>query len=161
VQIEQTLRDSLSIKTIYWLGDGIAGDDTDGHVDDLSRFFGVDSIVTAVEKNSRDVNYRALHDNLERLKSLRTPAGKKFKLVELPMPRPCYRDAQRLPATYANFLVLNGAVLMPTFRQPKRDREAAEVIAACFLGREVVPIDCLDLVIGRGTLHCISQQQPA
>jgi len=161
VQIERALRDSLNVQTIYWLGDGIAGDDTDGHVDDLSRFFGAASIVTAVEKNSRDVNYRALHDNLERLKSLRTPAGKKFKLVELPMPRPCYRDAQRLPATYANFLVLNGAVLMPTFRQPKRDREAAEVIAACFPGREVVPIDCLDLVIGRGTLHCISQQQPA
>jgi len=151
----------LNVHTIYWLGDGIAGDDTDGHVDDLSRFFGTSSILTAVEKNTRDVNYRALAENLERLKSLRTPAGKKFKLVELPMPRPCYRGAQRLPATYANFLVLNGAVLMPMFRQPKRDREAAEVLAACFPGREVVPIDCLDLVIGRGTLHCISQQQPA
>jgi len=160
-QIERALRDFLNVHTIYWLGDGIAGDDTDGHVDDLSRFFGTSSILTAVEKNTRDVNYRALAENLERLKSLRTPAGKKFKLVELPMPRPCYRGAQRLPATYANFLVLNGAVLMPMFRQPKRDREAAEVLAACFPGREVVPIDCLDLVIGRGTLHCISQQQPA
>jgi agmatine deiminase len=160
-QIEQALRDFLGVHTIYWLGDGIAGDDTDGHVDDLSRFFRADGIVTAVESNSRDVNYRALQENLARLKSLRTPAGKKFKLVELPMPRACYRDEQRLPATYANFLVLNGAVLMPTFRQPKRDREAAEVLAACFPGREIVPIDCLDLVIGRGTLHCISQQQPA
>jgi len=160
-QIERALRDFLNVHTIYWLGDGIAGDDTDGHVDDLSRFFGTSSILTAVEKNTRDVNYRALAENLERLKSLRTPAGKKFKLVELPMPRPCYRGAQRLPATYANFLVLNGAVLMPMFRQPKRDREAAEVLVSCFPGREVVPIDCLDLVIGRGTLHCISQQQPA
>jgi len=160
-QIEQALRDFLGVHTIYWLGDGIAGDDTDGHVDDLSRFFRADGIVTAVESNSRDVNYRALQENLARLKSLRTPAGKKFKLFELPMPRACYRDKQRLPATYANFLLLNGAVLVPTFRQPKRDREAAEVLAACFPGREIVPIDCLDLVIGRGTLHCISQQQPA
>jgi agmatine deiminase len=77
------------------------------------------------------------------------------------MPRPCYRDEQRLPATYANYLVLNGAVLMPTFRQPKRDAEAAEILADCFPGREIVPVDCLDLVLGRGTLHCISQQQPA
>jgi len=160
-QIEQALRDSLGVQTIYWLCDGIAGDDTDGHVDDLSRFFRADGILTAVETNSRDVNYAPLRENLERLRSLRTPAGKKFKLVELPMPRACYRNEQRLPATYANFLVLNGAVLMPAFRQPKRDREAAEMIAACFPGREVVPVDCLDLVIGRGTLHCISQQQPA
>jgi agmatine deiminase len=160
-QIEQALRAYLGVQTIHWLGDGIAGDDTDGHVDDLSRFFRADGIVTAVETTSRDVNYRALRENLERLKSLRTPAGKKFNLIELPMPRPCYRDQQRLPATYANYLVLNGAVLMPTFRQPKRDSEAAELLAACFPGREVVPIDCLDLVIGRGTLHCISQQQPA
>jgi len=160
-QIEQELRDFLGVHTVYWLGDGIAGDDTDGHVDDLSRFFQADGIITAVETNSRDLNHRALRENLDRLKSLRTPAGKKFKLVELPMPRPCYRHEQRLPATYANFLLLNGAVLMPTFRQPKRDREAAEVLAACFPRREVVRIDCLDLVVGRGTLHCISQQQPA
>lgn len=160
-QIEQALRDYLGVHTIYWLGDGIEGDDTDGHVDDLSRFFRADGIITAVESNSRDVNYRALHENLERLKSLRTPSGKKFKLVELPMPRPCYRNEQRLPATYANYLVLNGAVLMPAFRQPKRDREAAEILATCFPGREIIPIDCLDLVLGRGTLHCITQQQPA
>lgn len=160
-QIEQALREFLDVHTIYWLGAGIVGDDTDGHVDDLSRFFRADGIVTVVESNSRDVNYRALRENLERLKSFRTPAGKKFKLIELPMPRPCYRHEQRLPATYANFLLLNGAVLMPTFRQPKRDCEAAEVLAACFPGRELVLIDCLDLVIGRGTLHCISQQQPA
>jgi agmatine deiminase len=160
-QIEQALRDYLGVKTIYWLGDGIEGDDTDGHVDDLSRFFRRDAIVTAVESNSRDVNHRALKNNLERLKSLRMPSGKKFKLVELPMPAPCYRGKQRLPATYANYLILNGAVLMPAFRQPKRDRQAAEILGDCFPGREIVPIDCLDLVLGRGTLHCISQQQPA
>jgi agmatine deiminase len=160
-QIEQALRDFLGVHTVYWLGDGIVGDDTDGHVDDLSRFFRAEGIVTAVESNPRDENYRALADNLDRLRSLRTPAGRKFKLVELPMPKACYRGKQRLPATYANFLVLNGAVLMPAFRQPRRDEEAAELLASCFPGRQIVPIDCLDLVLGRGTLHCISQQQPA
>jgi agmatine deiminase len=102
-----------------------------------------------------------LQENLERLRSFRTPAGKKFRIVELPMPRPCYSDRQRLPASYANFLILNGAVLMPAFRQPKRDAEAAEVLAGCFPGRAIVPVDCADLVWGLGTLHCISQQQPA
>ena len=160
-QIEQNLRDWLGVHTVVWLGDGIVGDDTDGHVDDLSRFFRADGIVTAVESNSRDKNHRALQENLERLQSLRTPAGKKFELAELPMPRPCFCDGRRMPATYANFLVLNGAVLMPAFRQPRRDAAAAEVLAGCFPGREIVPIDCLDLVWGLGTLHCISQQQPA
>lgn len=160
-EIETALRDFLGVHTVHWLGEGIEGDDTDGHVDDLSRFFRPDGIVTAVETNTRDANYRALRDNLERLKSLRTPRGRKFKLVELPMPRACFRGRQRLPATYANYLVLNGAVLIPAFRQPRRDREAAEILAGCFPGREIVPVDCLDLVLGRGTLHCISQQQPA
>ena len=93
--------------------------------------------------------------------SLRTPDGKKFTIVELPMPKPTFCEGQQLPASYANFLVINGAVLMPTFQQPKRDAEAAEVLAACFPGRTIIPIDCLELVWGLGTLHCISQQQPA
>jgi agmatine deiminase len=160
-EIEARLKSHLGVKTILWLGDGILGDDTDGHVDDLSRFYAPDGIVAAVESDPRDGNYRALRDNLERLRSLRTPAGRKFRLVELPMPRACHRGRHRLPATYANFLILNGAVLMPAFRQPRRDAEAAEILAGCFPGREIVPIDCLDLVEGRGTLHCISQQQPA
>ncbi|MFT3781257.1 MAG: agmatine deiminase family protein [Nibricoccus sp.] len=160
-QIERALREFLGVETIYWLGDGIEGDDTDGHVDDLSRFTPAGGIITAVESNAKDVNYRALRENLERLKSLRTPAGKKFKIIELPMPKPCFSGEQRLPATYANYLVLNGAVLMPAFRQKKRDAEAREILADCFPDREIVPIDCLDLVLGRGTLHCISQQQPA
>ena len=161
-EIERALRDMLGVRTILWLGDGIVGDDTDGHVDDLTRFFSADGIVTAVEPNQRDVNHRALHENLGRLRSLRTPAGKKFKIVELRMPKPCFGDAgQRLPASYANFLILNGAVLMPAFRQPRRDAEAAEILAGCFPGREIVPVDCLELVLGLGTLHCISQQQPA
>ena len=160
-QIEQALRDYLGVEHILWLGDGIVGDDTDGHIDDLSRFFRADGILTVVESNKRDKNHGILQENLERLHSLRTPAGKKFKIVELPMPKASYCDGQRLPASYANFLVINGAVLMPAFRQPKRDAEAAEILADCFPGREIVPVDCLELVWGLGTLHCISQQQPA
>jgi agmatine deiminase len=160
-QIEQALRDALGIRTVIWLGDGIVGDDTDGHVDDLTRFFSATGIVTAVERNRRDANHAALRDNLGRLHSLRTPAGGRFRIVELPMPAPCMRAGRRLPASYANFLVINGAVLVPSFRQPRRDRQAAEVLSSCFPGREVVPIDCLELVAGLGTLHCISQQQPA
>jgi agmatine deiminase len=95
------------------------------------------------------------------LHALRTPAGRKFQIVELPLPLPCLCDGQQMPASYANFLILNGAVLMPAFRQPKRDAAAAELLAGCFPGREIIPIDCLELVWGRGTLHCISQQQPA
>ncbi len=160
-QIEKNLRDYLGVKTILWLGDGIVGDDTDGHIDDLSRFFSADGIVTVVEGNKRTKNYRILQENLERLHALRTPKGKKFRIVELPMPKAAFCDGQVLPASYANFLVINGAVLMPAFQQPKRDAEAAEILAGCFPGREIIPIDCLELVWGLGTLHCISQQQPA
>ena len=160
-QIEQALRDYLGIETVLWLGDGIIGDDTDGHIDDLSRFFSEDGIVTVVEGNRRDKNYPILRENLERLHALRTKRGKKFKIAELPMPKPCFCKGQQLPASYANFLVINSAVLMPAFQQPKRDAEAAEVLANCFSGREIIPIDCLELVWGLGTLHCISQQQPA
>ncbi|MGA3007376.1 MAG: agmatine deiminase family protein [Opitutaceae bacterium] len=160
-QIEQNLRDYLGVHTIFWLGDGIAGDDTDGHVDDLSRFFRADGIVTVVEPNRDDPNYPPLEENLHRLKSFRTPAGKKFTIAELPMPKPCFRDGRRMPASYANFLVINGAVLMPAFRQPDRDAAAADVLAGCFPGREIISIDCLDLVWGLGALHCISQQQPS
>jgi len=160
-EIEQNLRDTLGIETVLWLGEGIAGDDTDGHVDDLTRFYRADGILTGVERNPKDVNYRALRDNLERIESLRTPQGKRFKVAKLPMPDPVRRKGTRLPASYANFLIINGAVLMPAFRQPRKDREAAEILGSCFPGREVIAIDCLELVWGLGTLHCISQQQPA
>jgi agmatine deiminase len=160
VEIVRNLRDYLGVDTVLWLGDGIAGDDTDGHVDDIARFFSGDGIVTCVEANRRDVNFHALNENLLRLRSMRTPAGRRFRIFELPMPAPVFRGKRRLPASYANFLVINGAVLMPTFRQPRRDRAAAEVLAGCFPRRQVIPIDCLELVWGLGTLHCISQQQP-
>jgi agmatine deiminase len=160
-EIQQALRDTLGVHTILWLREGIVGDDTDGHVDDLTRFFAADGMVTAVERNKRDANYPMLAENLARLRAMRTPSGKKFRLAELPMPAPLHRKGVRLPASYANFLVINGAVLMPAFRQPRRDAEAREVLADCFPGRQIVPIDCVELVWGLGTLHCISQQQPA
>jgi agmatine deiminase len=159
-EIERALHDYLGVSQVLWLGDGIIGDDTDGHIDDMTRFFSVNGIVTVMENNKRDKNHPILQENLDRLKSLRTPAGKKFKIVELPMPKPAFCDGQQLPASYANFLIINGAVLMPAFRQPKRDAEAAEILAGCFPGRAIIPIDCLELVWGLGTLHCISQQQP-
>ncbi len=160
-QIEQNLRDYLGVRTILWLGEGIVGDDTDGHIDDMTRFFREDGIVTCVESNRRDPNHRILAGNFERLRSFRTPAGKKFDVVTLPMPKPISFRRQRVPASYANFLVINRAVLVPTFRQKRNDAEACEIIGACFAGREIVPIDCYDLVWGLGTLHCLSQQQPA
>ena len=160
-QIEQVLKQNLGVSRILWLGAGIVGDDTDGHVDDLSRFFRAEGIVTAVERNQQDLNYRPLRENLERLEGLRTPGDRKFTLATLPMPAPCFCGTQRLPASYANFLVINGAVLMPAFRQPRKDAEAAAVLAACFPDRKVISVDCLELVWGLGALHCVSQQQPA
>jgi agmatine deiminase len=159
--IEGNLREYLGAKTVLWLGDGILGDDTDGHIDDMTRFYREDGFITCVELNQRDANHRILEDNLDRLRGFRTPAGKKFKIVTLPMPKPFGFQGQRVPASYANFLVINGAVLVPTFQQKKRDAEACEIIRGCFHDREIVPIDCYHLIWGLGTLHCISQQQPA
>src|SRR4051812_31914480 len=159
-QIEQNLRDYLGVKQVLWVGDGILGDDTDGHIDDITRFYKPDGFITAVEPNPRDPNHKILEENLERLRSFRTLAGKKFDVVKLPMPKPFAFQGQRVPASYANFLIVNRAVLVPTFRQKKRDAEACEIIGGCFPGREVVPIDCYELIWGLGTLHCISQQQP-
>lgn len=160
-QIERNLKDYLGVKQILWVGDGIIGDDTDGHIDDITRFYKPDGFITCVEPNRRDPNHKILEENLERLRSFRTPKGKKFDLVTLPMPKPFKFEGQQVPASYANFLIINGAVLVPQFRQPKRDAEARAIIGNCFPGREVIGIDCYHLIWGLGTLHCISQQQPA
>jgi agmatine deiminase len=149
------------VTKVLWVGEGIIGDDTDGHIDDMTRFYKPDGFITCFEANTRDKNHAILAENLERLHDFRTPKGKKFDIVELPMPKPFAFKRQRVPASYANFLIVNGAVLVPTFRQRKRDAEACEIIGGCFPGREVVPIDCYHLIWGLGTLHCISQQQPA
>lgn len=160
-QIEKNLKDYLGVQQILWVGDGIIGDDTDGHIDDITRFYKPDGFITCVEPNERDKNHKILAENLERLKSFRTPEGKKFSIVELPMPKPFAFQRQRVPASYANFLLINGAVLMPTFRQKVRDAQALEIVGSCFPGREAIGIDCYHLIWGLGTLHCLSQQQPA
>lgn len=160
-QIEEALQDYLGVNQVLWLGEGIVGDDTDGHIDDITRFFRADGFITCVESNRRDPNHELLAENLERLRGFRTPAGRRFTIVELPMPRPMAFQGQRVPASYANFLIINGAVLVPQFRQGRRDAEACAIIGDCFPGREIVPIDCHHLIWGLGTLHCISQQQPA
>ena len=160
-QIERALRDYLGVNQVLWLGDGIVGDDTDGHVDDITRFFRPDGILTCVEPNRRDPNHRPLAKNLERLQGFRTRTGGRFEIVPLPMPRPITFDGQRVPASYANFLIVNGAVLVPTFRQPQRDAAALGLIGECFPGRAIVPVDCFDIIWGLGTLHCLSQQQPS
>ncbi|MEO6994726.1 MAG: agmatine deiminase family protein, partial [Lacunisphaera sp.] len=160
-QIEQNLKDYLGVKKVLWVGEGIVGDDTDGHIDDITRFYKADGFVTAIEPNKRDPNHKLLAENLERLKGFRTSAGKNFDLVTLPMPKPFGFRGQQVPASYANFLIINGAVLVPQFRQKKRDAEVREILSYCFSGREIIPIDCYHLIWGLGTLHCLSQQQPA
>jgi agmatine deiminase len=145
---------------VIWLGRGIAGDDTHGHVDDITRFVGPTTIITAVEPNSKDPNHEPLTENLARLKGARTAGGKQFTLVELPLPRPVVFRNQRLPASYANFYIANGLVLVPTFHDPN-DRIALGILAEVFPDREVIGIHAVDLVWGLGTLHCMTQQQPA
>ncbi|MBU3664656.1 MAG: agmatine deiminase family protein [Chthoniobacterales bacterium] len=160
-QVEDNLRGWLGVRNILWLGDGIEGDDTDGHIDDLTRFAGKSRVVTVVEDNPADANHEILGENLRALRQLRDEDGDPLEIVTLPMPanRLDY-EGQRLPASYANFLVLNGGVLMPSFRDP-RDDEAAAILAPVFPGRKVVPVDCRDIIVGLGTVHCLSQQQPA
>ncbi|MFM8656540.1 MAG: agmatine/peptidylarginine deiminase, partial [Chthoniobacterales bacterium] len=160
-QIEQNLRDWLGVRNVLWLGDGIEGDDTDGHIDDLTRFVGKSRVITVVDDRPDDPNTAILAENLEALRALRDEDGNPLDIVELPMPE-LRREWQghRLPSSYANFLILNGAVLMPTFDDP-RDAAAAAVIGSVFPGRKVVPVDCSDLIIGLGSIHCLSQQQPA
>ena len=159
-QLERAFHEFLGIERVIWLGRGVAGDDTHGHVDDIARFVGAETIVTAVEPETKDANHEPLAENLQRLKAARTLEGKQFTLVELPMPRPVVFRGQRLPASYANFYIANGLVLVPTFHDPN-DRVALNILAEVFPEREVVGIDAVDLVWGLGTLHCMTQQQPA
>jgi agmatine deiminase len=159
-KLEKVFHDFLGIDQVIWLGRGVAGDDTHGHVDDISRFVGLDTIVTAVEPDTSDANHDPLAANLERLKAARTANGKQFRVVQLPLPRPVIFRGQRLPASYLNFYIANGIVLAPTFNDPN-DRVALNILAEVFPGREVIGVHCVDLVWGLGTLHCMTQQQPA
>lgn len=163
-QIETALIDTLGVQEILWLARGIEGDDTDGHIDDLARFVRDDAIVACVEPDASSPNASVLRKNLERLRSFRTADGGQFDVIELPMPARAERSNWRLPvlpASYANFLILNQAVLVPTFGQPKRDQRALDILRECFPEREICGLDCTLLVEEGGGLHCISQQQPA
>ncbi len=157
---EAVFERALGVRKTLWLGRGIAGDDTHGHVDDLARFVGPDTVVTVVEKDPRDANYQALQENLERLRGMTDADGRQLEIVELPMPAPLVFRGQRLPASYANFYIANEKVLVPTFNDPK-DRVALGILAEVFAQRTVVGVHAVDLVWGFGTLHCMTQQQPA
>ena len=158
--LERIFHDYLGIDQVLWMNRGIAGDDTHGHVDDITRFVAPDTIVTVTEPNTDDENHLPLAENLERLRAARNLEGEPYRIVELPMPAPVVFQGQRLPASYANFYIANGRVLVPTFNDPN-DRKALNAIAELFPGRQVAGIHCGDLVWGLGTLHCMTQQQPA
>ena len=158
--IETALRDELGVQQIIWLGDGIVGDDTDGHIDDLTRFVAEDTVVTVVESDRHDDNYEPLAENRARLAEVRLDDGRPLQVVELQMPQPVEFEGDRLPASYANFYIGNRVVVMPAFNDPQ-DEPNRQALARCFPGRDVVAIDCTDLVLGLGTFHCLTQQVPA
>ena len=158
-EIEQRLRDFLGVREILWLGPGIAGDDTDGHVDDLARFVSERRVVAVVEDDPRDENYAPLQENLARLRQMKIGGGA-IEIVTLPMPKRIVREGLRLPASYANFYIANTCVLMPTFAD-SADDIALSTLRECFPNRRVIGIDCRELIWGLGTFHCLTQQQPA
>jgi len=159
-QIEQYLRDYLNVTQILWLGDGIEGDDTDGHVDDLTRFVNETTLVTVVEEDPADGNYEKLQENLKRLRSMKNLDGKPFRVVTLPMPGRVEWEGERLPASYANFYIANEVVLLPVYGHAN-DRVAEKTLQDLFPGRKVVAVNCVDLIWGLGAFHCVTQQQPA
>jgi len=159
-EIEETLKSYLGVTNVQWLIAGPAGDDTHGHIDDICRFVNPKTVVLIRETNRKDINYRPLAENWERIRDVRLENGSRPEIVPLPMPAPLYFDGRRLPASYANFYIANAAVLVPTFNDPN-DRLALGILADLFPDRPVVGLHAVDLVLGRGTVHCLSQQQPA
>ena len=157
-EIETRLRDFLGVREILWLGRGIEGDDTDGHIDDLTRFISENAVVTVVDDDRRSANYQALQENLERLRSMKID-GKPLEIVTLPMPKKIVREELTLPASYANFYIANTCVLSPTFADSK-DEEALEILQSLFPTRRVIGIDCRELIWGLGAFHCLTQQHP-
>lgn len=157
--LEGVLREALGASKILWLGSGISGDDTSGHVDTLARFVGPRTVVAVVEPDRSDDNHAPLKDNLARLRGMRDQDGHRLEIIELPMPQRVFFDGERLPASYANFYIANGSVLVPTFNDPN-DTVALRTLEACFPGREVCGIHCVDIALGQGMLHCLAQQQP-
>jgi agmatine deiminase len=161
IEIENHLRDFLGVDQVLWLGEGIAGDDTDGHIDDLTRFINPTTLVTVVEEDPADANYAILQDNLQRLGHFRDVDGKKFRIIPLPMPEKIEREGQRLPASYANFYIANRLVIVPTYRDKKNDKAALEILQREFPSRRVIGVDSTALIWGLGSFHCITQQEPA
>lgn len=159
-QIEQKLRACLGVSHIVWLGDGIEGDDTDGHVDDITRFISQDTVVTVVEDDENDPNFEPLQANLDRLRRVELPGGKPLRVLTLPMPPRIMREGIRLPASYANFYIANESILLPVFKD-SNDAWAESVLKEAFPTRRIVPIDCRELIWGLGAFHCLTQQQPA
>jgi agmatine deiminase len=157
--LDEVFRRYLGIEKVIWLGAGIAGDDTHGHVDDIARFVDAGTIVAAREPNGADANHAALEENWDRLISARDLEGRPLRIVELPMSAPVIFKGQRLPASYANFYIANDRVLVPTFNDPN-DRKALGILQELFPGRQVIGIHSVDLVWGLGTIHCLTQQQP-
>jgi len=158
-QVEGYLQNYYGIEQVLWLGDGIVGDDTDGHIDDIARFVNEDTVVTVVEENKNDENYHILQQNLQTLKTMRLLNGKQLNIVELPMPGAVIYQGQRLPASYANFYIANSALVVPTYRS-KNDEKALAILQTCFPERKVVGIDSTDIIWGLGSFHCLSQQEP-
>lgn len=159
-EIEQYLTEYYGIEHILWLDEGIVGDDTDGHIDDITRFVNYDTVVTVIEKNKSDDNYDILKDNLKLLKKMRLADDNSLNIVELPMPHPVIYEDQRLPASYANFYISNEKVIVPTFRDDQNDTQALEILEECFPDRKVIGIDSVDIIWGLGSFHCLSQQEP-
>lgn len=157
---ETLFKDYLGITKVIWLEQGIEGDDTHGHVDDLARFVGPETVVLVVEKDKNQPNFGPLLKNLEILKGEILPSGRRLEIITLPMPKPVVFRGQVLPASYANFILTNGSVLVPTFND-EADRQALGILADCFPGRKTIGVHAVDLVWGLGTLHCLSQQEPA
>ena len=159
-QIEEYLKECYGAEQVLWLGDGIVGDDTDGHIDDITRFVNEDTVLTVVESNPLDENYILLQENLVALREMRLPDGRPLNIVKLPMPSPVIHEDTRLPASYANFYISNAAVIVPTFRDVNDDK-ALEIIRGVFPDRKVIGIDSTDIIWGLGSFHCLSQQEPA
>ena len=159
-EIEEFLKGALGVSHLIWLGEGIVGDDTDGHIDDIARFVNPTTVVCIVEANSKDENYRYLQENYERLQCATDQNGEKLSIVKLPCPQPVYYDGARLPASYANFYVANGVVLVPILNDPN-DAEVLGVLGELFAERKVVGLRCNEVVAGLGAIHCVTQQEPA
>jgi agmatine deiminase len=159
-QIEEFLKASLGVRQILWLGEGIVGDDTDGHIDDIARFVDPTTIACILEANPRDDNYRCLQENRERLQSARDPNGKKLEIISLPCPAPLFCDGARLPASYANFYIANEVVLVPIF-DDANDKLALGILQECFPRRKIIALRCNEVVAGLGAIHCVTQQEPA